>query len=559
MTWRPARVESPASRARPRPSRRRDARPTRRPPPRNPAWTCPSTSSSARSLPASHPVFGTWLMSGAPSTAEALGCAGFDFLVVDMEHMPVDTPQMIDMLRTIAGTPAPAVVRLPWNDMVMVKRALDAGAQSLLLPFVQNADEARRAVAYTRYPPDGVRGVAGIAPRQPLRHGPQLPAERGDGALRDRADRDAAGARAAARDRGGAGHRLDLHRPRATSPASMGHLGDIGHARRAGQAARRRAAVPGARQAVRHHRRHSRHGRASSSSTATLDRDRLRHELHGRRAGRSGSRKATRPGAPPRRRRRARIDGVVVRLRPRRARRASASARSGRRASRRCTGSTSTRRRSIASIPRPASNTAMPMPESIGCFALREPAASSSRCASGIWLARADGTLERKVADAPYDPAHHRFNDGRCDRQGRFFAGSMNEKRDAPSRRAGARRRAIGTLTPILSRHHDQQRPRVEPRRPHDVPRRHADAHVVHAYDYDVATGTPSQPRVFAQWHGETDRPDGGAVDSAGNYWTRVLPRRQGRAALAARATTLAEYRGARRCARRCARSAAPT
>ncbi len=107
-------------------------------------------------------VYGTWLMSGAPSTAEALGCAGFDFLVVDMEHVPVDTPEMIEILRTMAGTPAQAVVRLPWNDMVMVKRALDGGAQSLMFPFVQNADEAQRAVSYTRYPPAGIRGVAAM-------------------------------------------------------------------------------------------------------------------------------------------------------------------------------------------------------------------------------------------------------------------------------------------------------------------------------------------------------------------------------------------------------------
>src|SRR5438477_5032293 len=103
---------------------------------------------------------GAWLVSSAPSTAEALGCIGFDFLVVDMEHTPIDTPQMIGILQTIAGTPAQAIVRPPWNDTVMVKRAMDAGAQSLLFPFVQNADEARRAVASTRYPPAGIRGVA---------------------------------------------------------------------------------------------------------------------------------------------------------------------------------------------------------------------------------------------------------------------------------------------------------------------------------------------------------------------------------------------------------------
>ena len=114
-----------------------------------------------RAIASGRTPLGAWLGSGAASTAEALGCAGFDFLVVDMEHTPIDTPQMIGILQAIAGTPAQAIVRPPWNDMVMVKRALDAGAQSLLLPFVQNADEARRAVAYTRYPPDGVRGVAG--------------------------------------------------------------------------------------------------------------------------------------------------------------------------------------------------------------------------------------------------------------------------------------------------------------------------------------------------------------------------------------------------------------
>jgi 2-dehydro-3-deoxyglucarate aldolase/4-hydroxy-2-oxoheptanedioate aldolase len=105
---------------------------------------------------------GTWFMSAAPAVAEALGCAGFDFLVVDTEHVPLDAAQTVDILRAIAGTPAAAITRVPWNDMVMVKRALDAGAQSLMFPFVQDADEARRAVSYTRYPPHGVRGVAAM-------------------------------------------------------------------------------------------------------------------------------------------------------------------------------------------------------------------------------------------------------------------------------------------------------------------------------------------------------------------------------------------------------------
>ena len=102
-------------------------------------------------------------MSGAPATAEALGCAGFDFLVVDTEHTPIDPPQMIEILRAIAGTPASAVVRLPWNDMVMVKRAARRGrADRCCSRSCRTRDEAKRAVASTRYPPEGVRGVAGM-------------------------------------------------------------------------------------------------------------------------------------------------------------------------------------------------------------------------------------------------------------------------------------------------------------------------------------------------------------------------------------------------------------
>jgi 2-keto-3-deoxy-L-rhamnonate aldolase RhmA len=114
-----------------------------------------------RAIASGRTPVGTWLSSGSPAAAEAMGCVGFDFLVVDTEHTPVDLPQMVELLRAIAGTPAQAIVRPPWNDMVMIKRVLDAGANTLLIPFVQNADEARRAVAHTRYPPDGVRGVAG--------------------------------------------------------------------------------------------------------------------------------------------------------------------------------------------------------------------------------------------------------------------------------------------------------------------------------------------------------------------------------------------------------------
>lgn len=106
---------------------------------------------------------GTWLMSGSPIVAEAMGRAGYAWGVVDMEHAPLDLKDLVHLLQALAGTAMLPVTRVPWNDTVTIKRALDAGVQTLLVPFVQNADEAARAVAATRYPPEGVRGMAAMS------------------------------------------------------------------------------------------------------------------------------------------------------------------------------------------------------------------------------------------------------------------------------------------------------------------------------------------------------------------------------------------------------------
>ena len=111
----------------------------------------------------SQPPIGTWIMSGSPLVAEALGCAGFDWGVVDMEHSPLDMGDVVHLLQAIGNTKMVPVVRVPWNDAVVVKRVLDAGATTVLFPFVQNAEEAAAAVAATRYPPDGIRGMAGMS------------------------------------------------------------------------------------------------------------------------------------------------------------------------------------------------------------------------------------------------------------------------------------------------------------------------------------------------------------------------------------------------------------
>jgi 2-dehydro-3-deoxyglucarate aldolase len=105
---------------------------------------------------------GTWVLSASSIVAEAVGSAGFDWGVLDMEHAPVDLMELVHLLQAVGNTKMVPVVRVPWNDAVTVKRVLDAGAQTLLFPMVQNADEARRAVAATRYPPEGVRGMAGM-------------------------------------------------------------------------------------------------------------------------------------------------------------------------------------------------------------------------------------------------------------------------------------------------------------------------------------------------------------------------------------------------------------
>jgi 2-keto-3-deoxy-L-rhamnonate aldolase RhmA len=113
-------------------------------------------------LPSGYPV-GTFAMGASPLVVEALGCAGFDWAVVDMEHAPLDLDGVLRMLQAVAGTAMLPITRVPWNDTVMVKRVLDAGAQTVMFPFVQNADEAHRAVAACKYPPQGVRGMAAMS------------------------------------------------------------------------------------------------------------------------------------------------------------------------------------------------------------------------------------------------------------------------------------------------------------------------------------------------------------------------------------------------------------
>lgn len=103
---------------------------------------------------------GLWCSLASPLSAEVVGGSGFDFLLFDTEHAPNELPTIHAQLQAVSGGTAAPVVRPAWNDAVLLKRLLDIGVQNLLVPFVQSAEEARRAVASTRYPPEGIRGVS---------------------------------------------------------------------------------------------------------------------------------------------------------------------------------------------------------------------------------------------------------------------------------------------------------------------------------------------------------------------------------------------------------------
>jgi 4-hydroxy-2-oxoheptanedioate aldolase len=112
-------------------------------------------------LAAGRQQIGLWNSLASAATVEVIAGAGFDWVLVDMEHSPNDLPLVHAQLQAMAAYPASApVVRPPWNDMVTIKRLLDLGVQSFLIPYVQNAAEAAAAVRHTRYPPHGVRGFA---------------------------------------------------------------------------------------------------------------------------------------------------------------------------------------------------------------------------------------------------------------------------------------------------------------------------------------------------------------------------------------------------------------
>ena len=116
-----------------------------------------------QAINAGKPQIGIWSSLCSNISAEVLADAGFDWVLLDTEHSPNELPLVQTQLDGIAygkGTTEP-IVRPAWNDIVLMKRYLDVGARTLLIPYVQNVEEAKRAVTGLRYPPGGMRGVSG--------------------------------------------------------------------------------------------------------------------------------------------------------------------------------------------------------------------------------------------------------------------------------------------------------------------------------------------------------------------------------------------------------------
>jgi 2-keto-3-deoxy-L-rhamnonate aldolase RhmA len=114
-----------------------------------------------RKLRAGQACFGAWMISTSTDMAEILGYAGMDFLLLDHEHGQGSIDDAIGQLRAIKGSDCVGVLRVPSNDPIYIKRALDAGVGGIMVPNVGRAGEARRVVDACRYAPAGIRGVFG--------------------------------------------------------------------------------------------------------------------------------------------------------------------------------------------------------------------------------------------------------------------------------------------------------------------------------------------------------------------------------------------------------------
>jgi 2-keto-3-deoxy-L-rhamnonate aldolase RhmA len=103
---------------------------------------------------------GAWLNLASPLTAEMAGLVGYDWLVIDQEHAPGDNWTILHQFQAASRFPVAPIIRVPWVDRILFKKALDLGAAGIMTPYVQTAGEAKEVVKFGRYPPMGERGIA---------------------------------------------------------------------------------------------------------------------------------------------------------------------------------------------------------------------------------------------------------------------------------------------------------------------------------------------------------------------------------------------------------------
>jgi len=125
----------------------------------------PAGNSFKAALKAGTPQIGLWLSMASPYMAEVSATAGFDWLLIDGEHSPNDLQSTLAALQAIAPYPSHPIVRVVEGSEHIIKQVLDIGAQTILVPMVDTAAQAAHAVAATRYPPQGVRGVGSAIAR----------------------------------------------------------------------------------------------------------------------------------------------------------------------------------------------------------------------------------------------------------------------------------------------------------------------------------------------------------------------------------------------------------
>lgn len=104
-------------------------------------------------------LLGSWLSVAHPTVAEVMGQAGYDWLIADMEHGLLSLDTVLQLIQVVDSTPAASLVRVPWNDQVVIKQVMEMGPKGLIIPLVNSAAEAEDAVRAASYPPRGIRGI----------------------------------------------------------------------------------------------------------------------------------------------------------------------------------------------------------------------------------------------------------------------------------------------------------------------------------------------------------------------------------------------------------------